>query len=169
MLFGSANTLTDIGDQILFKINDKLAVHGFDWDWSKMTDRNINNHEYPEDNYGVVTDPQFDRTGRKTWMRHEWWIVVDCRVLLDDVVNPIDKYKTLIESAINFLNQGNKVICCCSAGQSRSNSIALGVLIEYFGMDFYDAWDLLREKNPFCGIAMEHLGAIKTIYNVTLP
>lgn len=134
-----------------------------------MADRNVNNHEYPEDNYGVVVDPQFNRTGTKWWSKHDWWTIVDCRILLDDDFNPIDKYKKLIADGIKFLKQGKPVVCCCSAGQSRSNSIALGILIEFFNMDFYDAWELLREKNPFCNIAMEHLGAIKNIYNVTLP
>ena len=151
------------------RIKPNLAVHGFDWDWSKSRDRGINDHEYDLDNYGVIKSPEFDRTGYKFTAKNQVWYIVDCRVLLDDQGNDLNMYKDLIRKGIEFLKQGKEVVCCCSAGQSRSNSIALGILIEYFCMDFYDAWELLREKNPFCSIAMDHIDAIKYIYGVKLP
>lgn len=153
----------------MYKINERLAVHGFDWDTKKSIARNINDHEYDPNNYGVITDPKFDRTGQFIGTVNKIWVVVDCRSLLDDWANPTEKYRDLILRGISFLNEVENVVCCCSAGQSRSNVIALGILMEYFNINFYDAWELIRAKNPLCNIAMQHLDAIKEIYDVKLP
>jgi len=149
----------------MYQINDKLAVHGLDWDWDKMKEINTHNHEYNPTNYGVITDPKFDMTGKKL----DDWVIVDCRTLLDDWVNPTEKYKDLIDVGKMILCNNYKVVCCCSAGQSRSNAIALGILVDFFEMNFYDAWDLIREKNPLCNIAMHHLDVLKHMYKVKLP
>ena len=149
----------------MYQINSKLAVHGFDWDWDKMEEIPTHNHEYDELNYGVITDPKFDKTGHKL----DDWVILDCRTLLDDWVNPIEKYQELISWGMFFLQHDRKIVCCCSAGQSRSCSIALGILVGYFCMDFYDAWELIKVKNPVCNIGMQHFDMIKKIFEVTLP
>jgi hypothetical protein len=113
---------------MVYLINNRLAVHGFDWDWEKNKEIPTNDHEYEEFNYGVIID-----IGRL------------------------------------FLEHKLNVVCCCSAGQSRSSSIALGILVDFFEMDFYDAWEEVKAKNPVCNIAMQHLSSIKNIYGVTLP
>ena len=147
------------------KINDKLAVHGFDWDWEKMEEIKHEDDEYEEYNYGVITDDKFDKT--KTGL--DGWIVLDCRILLDDRFSPLNHYKTLINIGCELLKSDAKVVCCCSAGQSRSNAIALGLLVDFFGMNFYDAWELVKEKNRYSNIAMQHIDALKEIFGVTIP
>jgi protein-tyrosine phosphatase len=150
---------------MVYLINNRLAVHGFDWDWEKNKEIPTNDHEYEEFNYGVITDPKFDKTGKEL----DGWVILDCRNLLDDWVNPKEKYEELIDIGRLFLEHKLNVVCCCSAGQSRSSSIALGILVDFFEMDFYDAWEEVKTKNPVCNIAMQHLDAIKNIYGVTLP
>lgn len=148
------------------KINNKLAVHGFDWDWDKMEEINESVHEYESDNFGVIDkNSKFNRTGKKL----DDWIIVDCRTLLDDWVNDEDEYKELIDFGCMFLENNFKVVCCCSAGQSRSSTIAIGILVQHFKMNFYDAMELVREKNSVYNAAPQHLSSIKHIYGVTLP
>jgi hypothetical protein len=152
----------------MYQLNDNLAVMGFDLT-PDFRENNLFSHEYDPSNYGVITDPKYDKSGYMVMFDENVWTIVDCRTLLDDWPSPIQAYKTLISSAINYLNNDRNVVCSCSAGQSRSNAIALGVLIEYNNMNFYDAWDLIREKNPLCNIAMHHLDVLKHMYKVTLP
>jgi hypothetical protein len=54
-------------------------------------------------------------------------------------------------------------------GVSRGNSIALGVLVEHYGINFYDAWDLVKEKVPVCQINQPHIEFLKRKFRVTLP
>ena len=44
---------------------------------------------------------------------------------------------------------------------SRSNAIALGVLIKHFHMDFFDAWKLIEQKVPICNIDLLHIIVLK--------
>lgn len=55
------------------------------------------------------------------------------------------------------------------AGQSRSPVIALGVLMKHNNMDFYDAYNLVREKVPVAQIEPGHIERLKKLFNVGLP
>lgn len=157
----------------MYKINEKLAVHGFDF--NPETYELASSFEYKEYFYGYISDKKFLKTGQYL----NGYKIIDCRDIPDDpgldsnkyrnYNNKSYKYKRKISKAVEYIKNGENVVCCCSAGQSRSSAIALGILIEYFDMDFYDAWKLIRAKNPLCNIAMQHLDAIKSIYGVKLP
>ena len=56
----------------------------------------------------------------------------------------------------SYLELGEKVVVCCSHGMNRSNSIALGVLVQYFKMDFFKALELIQSKVPICTKANMH-------------
>ena len=155
----------------MYLINDKLAVHGFDF--NPQTYELAVNYDYSKWSYGYISSKKHSRTGQYL----DNFRIIDCRNIPDDEFSvkwktyhnkPI-RYKRHIAKAINYLNDGEKVVCCCSAGQSRSSAIALGILVEYNHMNFYDAWNLIREKNPLCNIAMHHLDVLKHMYKVKLP
>ena len=46
---------------------------------------------------------------------------------------------------------------------------ALGVLVKYFDMDFYDAWELVKQRVPRAYINPSHISKLKKLFNVTLP
>jgi hypothetical protein len=45
-------------------------------------------------------------------------------------------------------------------------SIALGVLVEHYGINFYDAWNLVKEKVPVCQINPPHIEFLKRKFKV---
>jgi hypothetical protein len=126
-------------------IKDKLAVEGIGEDY----------HPMPEG----FNHPRMDG-----------WYQVDARVLSDlGEENEPGSYKELISLASVMLRMESKCVIVCGAGQSRSNAIAVGVLVSHFDMDFYDAWELVKEKNPTCYIDPSHISHLKKIFKVTLP
>jgi hypothetical protein len=102
-------------------------------------------------------------------LRDDGWYQIDARTISDlGEENDIMSYKILIYRALAALGDYNKVVIVCGAGQSRSNAIALGVLVE-MKMDFYQAWELVKKKNPTCYIDPSHIDKLKSIFGVTLP
>lgn len=98
------------------------------------------------------------------------WEVVDVRMLQEmDEDNPLQMYVSLILGVSEYLLHGKNVCIQCSGGVSRSNAIAVGVLIDHFNMDFYDALALVEDKVPICQIEDNHIRALKLLYGVTLP
>jgi len=133
----------------VYKILDNLATHGIAY----------NNYD---DNYYLISKDSVSEGGNK-------WLIIDARVLSDYKVNDIQDYLALIDTCSIALNQNHRILVCCGAGISRSNAIALGVLVKHFKMDFYDAWELIKEKVPISNIDPLHIVALKKIFNVTLP
>jgi protein-tyrosine phosphatase len=133
----------------LFKIiENKLATEG------------IGQFDY------VVLNEGHHQTGDHT---HDSWIVADVRDLYDDDSNSLDEYEKKIDIVWELLQKHHKVVICCVAGISRSNAIALGVLVKYFDMDFYEALELIREKVPRANISPGHISQLKKLFNVALP
>ena len=132
----------------MYKITDKIATHG------------LGETNYPMDEMQMMQDRGF-------LADTDFW-VVDVRDMLDEP-QPHNIYMSMISRAVSALNEHRKIVICCGAGQSRSPAIAIGVLMEKYKMDFYDAYDLIREKVPIAEIEPCHISAIKKIYNVGLP
>lgn len=164
----------------MYIINDKLAVHGFDFNPETYELSNENDRNYRDMEYGQLKNGMYNRTGQFFLnTNNSIWTILDCRHLSDSNENDLKSYRVTINTGIKLLKQINMdkrysdrfkgIVCCCSAGQSRSNAIAIGILIEEFLLDFWKAWDLIREKNPICNIAQHHIDALKKIYNITLP
>src|SRR5574342_307227 len=154
----------------MYKVNDNLAVHGFDFN-DKNYEINWANTDYVHSGeFGYITDENLLRTGQKFRDRDKnIWVMIDCRDISDDenIKTHVGMYIDHILEGCLYLDWGNNIVCCCSAGQSRSNAVALGILMQYFKMNYYDAYELLRAKNPICNIAMHHLDVLKKVYNVT--
>lgn len=148
-------------------LEGKLAVHGFDFDPKTYKLRYDNNtiDEYGSqaENYGFIKDWKLLKTGE---FFNKDWIVLDCRGLRDEGPSPKSWYKTLITQGNQIKNNGYPVVCCCSAGQSRSSAIAVALLVHSFSMEFYQALELVKEKNPLCLIAPQHISTLKKIFKV---
>jgi protein-tyrosine phosphatase len=142
----------------MYKILDNLGPHGiaYDNDRYPISKDSISEQEI------LSSSEKIDEDGNK-------WFIIDARILSDYEVNDIDDYLALIDAASHALDQNHSVVICCGAGISRSNAIALGVLMKHFHMDFYDAVDLIEEKVPICNIDPLHITVLKKIFNLTLP
>lgn len=89
--------------------------------------------------------------------------VLDIREEMLDARNPPSTYRRLVEQACRLLHQHGKVVVCCSAGVSRSNAIAIGVLVRYCGLDFDEAYDLVKSKVPIANPLPCHLNQIRKV------
>ena len=117
---------------------------------------------YMKHQYDLIQQKELEVGGDK-------WPVVDCRDMIDGSGNPLWMYEKKISSAISKIEQHGKVIICCIAGISRSNSIALGVLIKKYKMDYIDAYGEIRDKVPFADIDQAHLNALKKLFPSRIP
>lgn len=128
-------------------IEGQLATWGAgDQGWSYMHNR-----------YNLIQQKELEVGGEK-------WPVTDCRDMIDGSGNPLWLYEKKINDSIFKLETFGKVIICCIAGISRSNSIAMGVLIKWKGMDYIDAYGEIRDKVPYADIDNAHLNALKKLF-----
>jgi predicted protein tyrosine phosphatase len=125
----------------LFKITDSIAVHG------------LGESDYPAK---ALQEGFLDKS--------DSWIV-DVRDIRDES-QPAGAYRDKIDYAIECLNNHGRIVICCGAGQSRSPAIAIGVLMKKYDMDFYDAYNLVREKVPNAEIEPCHIEKLKRLFNV---
>ncbi len=111
------------------------------------------------------------------FLKRQWndesWPVVDCRNdMIDGSGNPIWLYRRKIQQAVSAIEKHGRVMICCLAGISRSNSIAAGVLMngfplsnsEFKPMDYIDAIGKVKEMNPNAMMDNAHLNALKELY-----
>ena len=72
--------------------------------------------------------------------------IVDVRDIIDGRGNPESLILKKIDNAIGIIQKKYKVIICCDYGLSRSNAIAVGVLVKHYGYSFEDATKYLFKK-----------------------
>jgi hypothetical protein len=94
----------------------------------------------------------------------EGWTVLDCRVLEDGPGNPLYLYSSLIDSGCMMIDRDGKVLVGCTAGISRSNAIAAGILMKKFKYGYYEALDLIHKKVKTDLIEQAHLNALKKLF-----
>jgi len=128
----------------LFKITDAISIHGLG-----------------ETTYPAKALQEGFLDGTDSW-------IVDVRDMLDES-QPAEKYTEKIDYAISCMKEHKKIVICCGSGQSRSPAIAIGVLMKKYNMDFYDAYNLIREKVPTAQIEPCHISKLKKLFNVGLP
>jgi protein-tyrosine phosphatase len=123
-------------------INEQLATHGLE----------------AQRGTGIADDmiQQPDEAGMIDGFK-----VFDIREMMLDAPSPISIYRRLANITIKTLRDHGKVVICCSAGVSRSNAIAILVLIKHFGMHFEDACSLVREKVPIADPLPCHISQIR--------
>jgi protein-tyrosine phosphatase len=88
--------------------------------------------------------------------------IIDVRTLIDGENVP-SEYLLNIVRVTSYLELREKVVICCRVGASRSNAIAVGVLVRYFKMDFYKAMELVISKVPICNILRPHITALQKL------
>lgn len=91
------------------------------------------------------------------------WKVLDCRYLEDGPGNPIQAYELLITRGCDYIDKYDRVLVGCTAGISRSNAIAAGILMKKFGAKYQDALDLVHEKVKTDLIERAHLNALRKL------
>jgi len=91
------------------------------------------------------------------------WTVVDVRRLLDNDSNNLEDYQKYIDLSFKAIKEHGKVVICCSYGISRSNAIALGVLVKYYGMNFSEALQLIKHKVKKADIKEIHIVKLKEL------
>lgn len=97
------------------------------------------------------------------------WPVVDCRDMEDGSGNPLSLYEEKINDGIDKLDKHGRLIVCCIAGISRSNSIAAGILIKKYKMDYIDAIGKVKEMVPYAEMEQAHLNALKKLFPSKFP
>lgn len=111
-----------------------------------------------------------DKTTHNHIINGDLWTIVDARIISEQGEEQHNRYPLLhnylVANAYRILQNGNRCLIICDTGASRSNSIALNVLIEYFGFNFYDAWELIEEKVPICQIGQPHIAFLKRKFGV---
>ena len=88
--------------------------------------------------------------------------IVDIRMLKNSQSNSDGEYLLNIVRVTSWLQCNNKVVICSNAARSRSPAIAIGVLVKYFKLDFYNAWEQVRKKVANANIDY-HIMSIKNI------
>ncbi len=129
----------------MFKINDNLATHGI----------------------GEIIHPLPDnlsRTGQV--LEGTEFVILDCRDM-NDGYNPLPIYDKKIRKGVELLDVYGKVVICCGAGISRSNAIAIGLLVEYFGLPFDLAEEIVKETVPIAQPEPHLLTGLKKYFGVT--
>ena len=114
-----------------------------------------------------------NKTTDKHTIKGEVWTIVDARIISEHGEEHHNRYPLLhnylMANASSILQHGYRCLIICDTGASRSNSIAFVVLVEHYGFNFYDAWDLIREKVPISQINPSHIRFLKRKYGVTMP
>jgi len=87
-------------------------------------------------------------------------VAVDVRDLIDGEGNDFEVFMGKVEEVENLINANQKACICCESGISRSNSVALAYLVRS-GMEFDDAYNLIRKKVPVVQIDMALLDLAK--------
>jgi predicted protein tyrosine phosphatase len=128
----------------LYIITDWLATHGLDWQFDDSL---------PED---MILQPDASRiiNGYK---------VFDIRTRLMDAPTDLHVYRRLVIESTEILKSHGKIVVCCSAGVSRSNSIAIALLMKRSRMSFRDAFNTVKIKVPIANPLSCHLEQIQQL------
>lgn len=73
------------------------------------------------------------------------------------------QFESKIAHIENLLKKRKKVVIVCRGGQSRSNAVALAYLIKN-GMDFDEAYNLIKSKVPIMRIRPDLLDFVKNLF-----
>ena len=94
------------------------------------------------------------------------WIVevVDVRGLRDDDSNSLGDYQRYIDLTTKQSKKSmEKLSYVAVIGISRSNAIALGVLVKYYGMTFGQAQETIKQKVKRSDIKELHISKLKEL------
>lgn len=111
-----------------------------------------------------------NRTKDKHRVSGQLWTIVDARIISDHGEEDHNRYPLLhnylVANACHILQSDDRCLIICDTGMSRSNSIAVAVLVEHYQINFYDAWNLVKEKVPICQINLPHMEFLERKFEV---
>ncbi len=122
-------------------LDDKLATSGIEYNYDYLLEGNYQSNEKTEGS----------------------WKVVDVRRLRDNDSNSLEDYQKYIDLSYETIKEHGKVVICCSYGISRSNAIALGVLVKHYDMAFHDAQKLIKQKVDKSDIVQAHIDKVQKL------
>lgn len=107
----------------------------------------------------------------KNEMAPRGWKVINAMDIPDGICNPLRIYDKIREACVylNSLDEKTKVMFRCHAGMSRSNGLAVGVLVEFFGMSFEDAIVIVNCKVPRALMCRPFLYSVKVALTLFKP
>lgn len=94
------------------------------------------------------------------------YTVVDVRDLVDREGNTNQAILEKINAVVNLLKQNHKVVICCDYGISRSNAIAIGVIVKRFNYDFDKAVKFVMEKTKEPAIRIDILNSVRRVLEI---
>lgn len=95
--------------------------------------------------------------------------IIDVRDIVDRRGNQALSVKEKIDEAVLRIKNGEKIVICCDYGMSRSNAIAVGVLVKVEGMPFLDAVRKVLEATGEKQIKVEMLSTVRSAIEEASP
>jgi nucleoside-diphosphate-sugar epimerase len=95
--------------------------------------------------------------------------LIDVRDLVDKAGNTPKAIKVIIYEALKWLQQNEKVVICCDYGISRSNAIAVGILLIKDNIAFDDATRRVMSATLQSGIRIETLNSVREAVKLFRP
>ncbi len=109
-------------------------------------------------NLGTASFPELDDVKKLENVEVE--LVTD---LTDGIQENNGQFESKVDNVEKLIRKGKKVVVICALGMSRSNSVALAYLVKN-GLDFYEAYDLIRTKVPIAHIDMDLFDFVRSKY-----
>ena len=109
------------------------------------------------DNLGTASLKELDSIRKSNVEVEEVYDLIDGKQVNEGQFN--SKIKHIEEK----IKKGKKVVIICRGGFSRSNAVALAYLVKN-GMNFDDAYDLIKEKVPIVRIRKDLIEYVKKRY-----
>jgi UDP-glucuronate decarboxylase len=87
-------------------------------------------------------------------------VILDVRDLVDKSGNDLDYIISKVNFGLELLKGGCRIIVCCDYGMSRSNSIAVGIIVKFYNVSFSNAVDTIKSKVEESGVKVEMLNTV---------
>ncbi|WP_072622904.1 NAD-dependent epimerase/dehydratase family protein [Spirulina major] len=94
--------------------------------------------------------------------------VVDVRDLVDKAGNNSNAILNKIHQAIDLITQGKRTVVCCDYGMSRSNAIAVGIIVNLEKIPFNQALRQVQEATGEAEIKLDPLNAVRQALGVNI-
>jgi UDP-glucuronate decarboxylase len=87
-------------------------------------------------------------------------LIFDVRDLVDKSGNSLAYIGRKIDDGVEFLRKKKRIVVCCDYGMSRSNSIAVGIMMKFYDIDFSSAVNLLKQTVDEEDVKVEMLNTV---------
>jgi len=101
-------------------------------------------------------------TAEKSKVDEKGYHIIDVRDLVDKKGNPERLILGKINEGIKTIGGKGKVVICCDYGISRSNAIAVGILVKHYGYNFNEAVKYITDKTGGEEMLLGFLNSVRT-------